>query len=79
MGPGEKELEDLAEEIINEADSDISTDDLTRGTEVYEEVDDEVDGEFDDGDPQELDFEPAGSKSFNFDGISDGFVHEDDY
>lgn len=79
MGPGEKELEDIAEEIINDADSDISTDDLTRGTEVYEEVDDEVEGEFDDGDPQELDFEPSEGKNYNFDGISDGFVHEDDF
>ena len=80
MPIGEKDLEQVAEEIMNEADQDISVDDLTRGTEVYEEVDNEVE-EYED-DPQELDLEPPGyesTSSYDYSGAADGYVGEDDY
>lgn len=55
--PGrEKGPEDLAEDILEQADADIGTEDLLRGTEVYEE-EANFDEEEDSGVP-ELDFEP---------------------
>lgn len=53
--PTDKTPEEFAEEIFEEADADADIDDLTRGTEVYEEDTDEYG--YDD-EPQELDFEP---------------------
>lgn len=80
---GNKDPQQIAEEIMEEADQDVSMDDLTRGTEVYEEFDDEVEGE--EGDPQELDFEPSEEShrgftdDFDGSGVADAFVGEDDY
>ena len=81
--PKEKTPEDLANEMLDLADSDESFDDLTRGTEVYEEVDDEVE-DIGDGDPQELDFEPDSGRRESYDDmdadeIRDAYVDEDDY
>jgi hypothetical protein len=81
--PKEKTPEELAEDIIEEADSDESFDDLTRGTEVYEEVDNDVE-DFGDGDPEELDFEPDSDRRSSYedmdsDDISDAYIDEDDY
>ena len=52
--PFDKEPEEEAEDMFNEADQDESVDDLTRGTEIYEE--DEM--EYEEGRDEELDFEP---------------------
>lgn len=82
MLPGEKNPEALAEDIMNEADQDLSADDLTRGTEVYEEIDEEAD-EYSD-DPVELDFEPEayitnGGGDLDYSEVADAYVGEDDY
>ena len=69
--PNEKTPEELAEDIIEEADSDESFDDLTRGTEVYEEIDNEVEDTYD-GDPQELDFEPKENRSPSYEDMDSG-------
>ena len=52
--PGERGVEEIAEEMFNEADQDESTDDLTRGTEIYEDED----LEYEESEEDELDFEP---------------------
>jgi len=57
--PEGRDAEDMAAEIFEEADKDESSDDLTRGTEVYEE--DEMD--YDEGRDEELDLEPRGYSS----------------
>jgi hypothetical protein len=69
---GNKAPEEIAEEILEKADQDFSFDDLTRGTEVYEEHDE--DEEEDDDDPQELNFEPDDSRYSRspFDDYDDG-------
>lgn len=72
--PGEKEPEQIAEEIINEADSDENVDDLLRGTEVYEEED----GDVEDAHTEELDFEPRDSASVGFDSFDDGPIAAQD-
>ena len=81
MPYGERELEEVAEDIMNEADEDMSVDDLTRGTEVYEEVDDEVEEDFE-ADPEELDLEPKDDFSpggYDFGATSDPYIAEDEY
>jgi hypothetical protein len=67
--------------MLNEADSDISADDLTRGTEVYEEIDEEAEAESDDYGVRELDFEPEADyrSHFDYDQVSDAHISEDDY
>jgi hypothetical protein len=81
MSGGEKNDYELAEEMLNEADSDISADDLTRGTEVYEEIDEEAEAESDDYGVRELDFEPEADyrSHFDYDQVSDAHISEDDY
>lgn len=81
MPGGEKNDYELAEEMLNEADSDISADDLTRGTEVYEEIDEEAEAESDDYGVRELDFEPEADyrSHFDYDQVSDAHISEDDY
>ena len=51
----EHDAMDDAEDIMNEADQDESTDDLTRGTEIYEDED----LEYDDSSEDALDLEPG--------------------
>lgn len=67
--PKERDAQDEADDIFEEADKDESTDDLTRGTEIYEDED----MDYDEGHTDELDFEPddygrdGGSGSFEDD------------
>lgn len=76
--PGrDRSPEIVAEEIMENAEQDISTHDLTRGTEVYEYSEDDEELEDSDDDSygiEELDFEPRDrSQSI------DDFNPEDDY
>jgi len=78
--PKEKTQEELAEKMLEEIEADESFDDLTRGTEVYEEVDNDVEDSYD-GDPQELDFEPTSERSSSYDDMDTDSIydHIEDY
>lgn len=73
--PGEKDLKEVAEDILEEADQDISTDDLTRGTEVYE--DEEMN--YEEGRDEELDFEPEPFRSSGGFGYFEDNMGDDEY
>lgn len=52
----DKDPIDQVEEIINDSDEGVG--ELIEGTESYDEDDPEMEDEPDDGDPEELNFEP---------------------
>lgn len=77
MNPEEKAPEEIVEDFVEQIEREGDADELTRGTEVYEEFDDELYDAADD--PSELDFEPKRGRdytNYDFDSVAD---HIEDY